>query len=146
MNAPIIDQRGVGRQTSQWRLVSGIVLLVLLCGCSPAAHYRKHHDVESLFAVLSQQVTNGDSIEHIRELLGPSSPLSGSDKDRAANNFAQLTQQRPQVFTEGVAGDDAFLAYRGGTLVVPLQFRNGRLVNFDPRQFEKLPSESGKSP
>ena len=122
-----------------------VFLLALASGCSPAKHYRKYHDVKSLCAVLSRQVKSGDSIERVKDLLGPGAVLSGESRDRAANHYAQLTRQRPQVFPDGVVGDDVFVGYDSDAAALALQFRNGRLVNFDPKRFETVPAGPGQN-
>ena len=147
MNAnPKAHQGGTRRRLIRARLATWAVLLGLASGCSPAAHYRKYHDVKSLCATLSQQVRSGDSIEHVQKLLGPGTLLSGAGRDQAANHYVRLTRERPKVFSDGVVGDDVFLGYDSEASALALQFRNGRLINFDRKQFEKVPGIPGKSP
>ena len=78
--------------------------------------------MKSLCATLSRQVRSGDSIEHVQKLLGPGTLLSSAGRDQAANHYAQLTRERPQVFPDGVVGDDVFLGYDSDTSALALQF------------------------
>ena len=147
MNAqPGMHRGGTRRRPIGARLMTWVCLLALAAGCSPAKHYRKYHDVKSLCAVLSQQVKSGDSMEHVQSLLGPGVILSGAERDLAAAHYLQLARGRPQVFRDGIVGDDVFLGYNSDASALALQFRNGRLINFDPKRFETVPGIRGESP
>jgi len=114
--------------------------LVGLPGCSDDAHYRARHDAKSLFRVLHSQVKPGDTMQRVQELLGRGQPPEDPEKSLArARKFAE---RQPQSFPVGVRDDDRFLEYSAGNLGVILQFRDGRLINFDTNQFKQLPEVS----
>jgi len=120
----------------------GLMLLlgvtIAIAGCSPAKHYRDYQDVRSLFATLHKQVKSGDSIQRVQELLGPG--VQPEDRDKLLRATRRLAERFPEESPVGVKDDDVFLHYTSREdLGVFLQFRKGRLVNFDPQRFEKVP-------
>ena len=114
------------------------VLAAGTSGCSPAAHYRENHDAKSLCAVLSRQVKRGDTMERIQTLLGVQA-VEGEPRQRAARQFVAATQRRPKEYPDGVMGDDVFVGCPTGGAVLFLQFRQGKLINFDPGKFKTVP-------
>jgi hypothetical protein len=113
--------------------------LTALAGCSAAAHYRSRKDRESLLKVLREEVSPGDSLEEVQSLLGPGAVLSNPEDHR--QTLRELADRSPERYPDGIEESDEFLVYptRVGWVEV-LQFRNGRLINFNPRQYEEAPS------
>ncbi len=94
-------------------------------------------DAESLFAVLHKQVKLGDSIQRVQELLGQGQPPRNPEKNLATAK--KKATRYPQHYPDGAKDGDQFLVYVYGNLVVDLQFRDGRLINFNPKEYETLP-------
>jgi len=112
-----------------------VVAAVLWQGHRPPAHYRAHHDGESLYAALYNHVSEGDTAAQIEKLLGPGKP---QDQKREAEICRKFAVKVPQSYPQGIQDEDTFLGYQcgpGGMLI--LQFRDGHLVNFVREQFAK---------
>ena len=133
MHAEMIRQDVVVRRSCI--LIMTAAAMVVLCGCSTARHYQSHGDAKSLFATLHRQIKPGDSIERVRELLGPGT-LS-SDPSKSVARAQRMAQRFPEEYPAGVRVDDVFLGYDCGQTTLDLQFRSGQLINFKPERFEK---------
>ena len=118
-----------------------LIVSATVSGCSKAGHYRAHHDAESLFATLHKEIKPGDSIQRVEELLGKGEPPRNPEKLRAF--VTKRVESVPQEFPDGVRDDDVFLAYRAGNMTIHLQVRGGRLINFNSKEYEKLPLAVG---
>ena len=99
---------------------------------SPAAHFRKHGDSDSLWAVLKNDIRNGDPITKVEKLLGPGK-RNENPKYRAA--CIQMAATNPDTHPDGFDEGDELLGYRTGTLWIHLQVRDGHLVNFNPDDY-----------
>ncbi len=103
----------------------------------PAVRYRRDHDETSLHEVLSGRMVNGDSIETVESILGRGVVSTDSKLRRSASSFAQMN---PKGWPQGVQEGDVFHKYQSGQgQEQVLQFRAGRLVNFNPREFAGPP-------
>jgi hypothetical protein len=119
------------------RLVGCVVigLLVTGAGCSPADHYRKHHDGKSLCAVMHDSVRTGESVEKVQGLLGAGQDVQGK---KSLEPMKKMAAKDPSRWPDGVKDDDRVIEYPiddGATLW--LQFRNGKLINHNPGDFAK---------
>jgi hypothetical protein len=117
------------------------LILVALAGAilgflrwnDPAVRYRRDHDEASLNAVLSGRIVNGDSIQTVESKLGRSVVSTDPKLIRSAASFAL---QNPKGWPQGFREDDEFHKYQSGQgQELVLQFRAGRLVNFNPSEF-----------
>jgi len=125
-------------------LIIAICLLVsvVASGCSKTADSQAQSDAKSLFAALHNEVKPGDTIERVQAILGRGVSRPNSEKRFAARQ--EMAKRYPQSYPDGVQKDDVFVRYTFGDNVgVALQFREGRLINFDPKQFEKVPKFVG---
>ena len=102
---------------------------------NPVAHYKKHHDGKSLYAVLYEYVEPGCSTERIEQLLGP--PVLTHDKEKLRSVTKKFVEKFPDMYPDGIKDMDTFVSYPidGGSL--NLQFRNGRLINHLPDEFRE---------
>lgn len=113
------------------------VTLAALSACSSADHYRKHHDAESFFQTLHKQINNGDSLDRVQSLLGPGTPPA--DMPRVIAAARKAADRSPARFMQGVGDNDQFLGWRYGKRSMGyLQFRDGSLINFDPKAYADL--------
>ena len=124
-----------------------LILVTLLGGLfafihwnDPVTRYRRNHDAASLRAILSRRARNGDTIARIQDLLGPAKQYTDAGFKSALTAHAH---RNPSSFPDGVAEIDAFYEFaEGPNMATILQFRNGRMVNFDPKEFQE-PSRVG---
>jgi len=132
--------RGIGLKASIVAATGALCVLIVAAGsgCSPAQRYRQLQEAQSLFAALHQQVKNGDSVQNLQKLLGPGTqPANKNGLLRATRRFAQ---RYPQDYPAGVKDEDLFIVYSTeGDLTVALQFRDGRLINFNRQDYEQVP-------
>jgi len=124
-------------------LCLGVVALLMLLGVvagwlfMPATiHYHLFADEPSLNSVLAEQVVPGDSIARVVRLLGTGTAISESETQRLLGVIASFRRQTPGSTPLGVEPDDQFLGYEAAVMTIYLQFRNDRLINFEPRNFE----------
>ena len=139
-------RRRIGAGTSLIAVGIAVCLIAsaTVSGCSKAGHYRVHQDAKSLFATLHKEIKPGDSFQRVEELLGKGEPPQNREKLIAA--VKKFAQRLPQSYPDGVRDDDVFLDYRAGNMTVSLQFREGRLINLNPKDFEKVPELVGVRP
>ncbi|MCH8333133.1 hypothetical protein IIC65_04310 [Candidatus Sumerlaeota bacterium] len=109
---------------------------LLLMGCDAAAHYRKYGDGKSLDKALHTRIKKGESIARVQDLLGPGLPAR--DPERHRDLVRRFIERDSESFPDGVSDDDFFLAYRMGAKATKiLQFRDDKLINFDPAHYAK---------
>jgi hypothetical protein len=101
---------------------------------SAVLHYRICHDGKSLYRVLCTRCKPGDSCGKISLLLGSGKEPSAASRDR----LFEALNKRPELHPDGVLPTDVFRNYPyDGLCWIPLQFRAGKLVNYDPGQFTR---------
>ena len=104
-----------------------------LLGCSP--YHRQLRAGRRLYRTLHREVREGDSRERVESLIGPGSPgVGGKTLDKLQRDIAQ---RHPEMFPGGIEDNDVLLYWRVGDSggFILLQFRNGRLVNFDHNEY-----------
>jgi hypothetical protein len=118
--------------------ISGLAsaaLLAAFLGCSsisPAEHYKRFQDWESLHIVLSEQIKPGDPIEAVQSLLGTNTYASAYHR----GGLETSVRAHPHDFPDGLKDSDVILLYpKDNQELVPLIFRNGKLVNYDPNKY-----------
>ena len=115
-------------------ICSALALITLCSGCmSAAAHYRRHKDKPSLYAVL-HRVQPGTTKGNLKALLGPKTYDSKSHREGVFG----LLKANPGRFPQGVLKTDAIIFYPYDELgLETLIFRDDRLINHDPAKFVK---------
>ena len=104
----------------------------------PAVRYRRNHDPAALWAVLSQRVQNGATVEAVESQLGRGEVCTDP---KSLRSLARLVRLLPGKYSQGYEDGDEFRRYVSGpATLINLQFRGGRLVNFDPREFGSPPT------
>lgn len=121
------------------RIIIAAAALALLGGLAYATlparwHYRLFHDEASLSEVLSQ-VEPGAPVSDLERLLGPIRRETGDARRELLATYRGGTKIDPGHFPEGVTDDDQFLSVPMGEMILHLQVRGERLVNFDPQDF-----------
>jgi hypothetical protein len=113
-------------------LIGGV--LAVIRWNDPAVRYRRDHDAESLNLVMSRRVALGDTVETIEALLGPGKPVTDS---KWRQSVAKFVARAPSGYPQGLGDEDEFRGFASGRGVTTiLQFRDGRLINFKPSDFE----------
>ncbi|MHC4130708.1 MAG: hypothetical protein ACYSSP_03655 [Planctomycetota bacterium] len=114
-----------------------LTLIFILTGCSSVDHYRTHQDCESLWNILYTLVKPVDSREQIETLLGAGMLQTGERKKRLISANKRLMQKYPEDYPYGIKDTDEFVGYfcYGATLY--LQFRDGRLINFNRDDYKR---------
>ena len=119
---------------------SVILILSVFQGCSDAEHYRIRHDADSLYAVLHADISSGDSLEEVQQLLGAGQAVEGAEKLRTFNAIRHFAESNPAGYPDGVEDGDTLAKYPMGKGVsISLQFRGGTLVNHVPEHFKDGP-------
>ena len=128
----------------RWNWIVGSLLgLVLVAAivavfCNPGLHYQLFHDEISLNAVMSRLVKPEDSVAHVTSLLGRGEQVSEPERQEFVRGFHHFFRKDPDYFPDGVTDDDGILNYRvKGGVTIQIGFRDGKLVNFHPKDFEQ---------
>ena len=116
------------------------LVLALGQGCSThAQRYRATRDGESLYKVLYNEISAGDTIARVQELLGPAREADGSEQEILATMMT-IAANFPDTYADGIKSDDTLLAYpMGKEATVSLLFRNGRLINYARESYKDPP-------
>lgn len=94
-----------------------------------ASQYR-NHGAQAPFLYVYQSLRNGDRIEEVQALLGPGIPNHDPKYRKACEKvFAAHPDEAPS----GILESDLILGYSAATSGIYLQFRDGVLVNHDPK-------------
>jgi len=124
-------------------LYLGVLTVLMLLGLAagwlfmPATiHYHLFADEPSLNSVLARQVQPWDSTARVVRLLGAGTPISETERQRLLRVIAGFQRQSAAGTPAGVERDDQFLGYEASGMTIYLQFRNDRLINFQPQDFE----------
>ena len=119
--------------------LAGISLIAAIVAVffNPGLHYRVFHDEASLNHVLSRLVKPGDSVAHVTSLLGNGERVSETERQEFVRVFQAFSRRSPELFPDGVTDDDGVFNYRLKGVSVQFCYRNGKLVNFDPKDFEQ---------
>lgn len=114
----------------------------LLTGCQkPESHFRRHHDSKSYFRILNESIKPGFTVAQVQQLLGPEWTPPTSSSPVAVNQLRLQMAKQSSIQSpdhpDGVQIGDTFLFYSLDNYMrdFHLQFRNGKLINFDPVHF-----------
>ena len=114
-----------------------LIAAIFVVLCNPGLHYRLFHDETSFNAVMSRRVKPEDSVAHVTSLLGPGERVSEVDRQQYVRVFEKFRQKSPDLFPHGVNETDGVLNYQLKGLTVQICFRDGKLINFAPKDFEQ---------
>lgn len=109
----------------------GLALSILYV--NPALHYRLGGSQNALDQSLSRQVRPGDTFERVQELLGR--PDTGAAVQATGEKLVRESLSRGLDIPDGLESGDRFALWRAGQFSTYLQFRDGRLVNFNPADY-----------
>jgi hypothetical protein len=137
----IVAERFEPRRPSFRFSLRGAMVVVALLGVAlaihrannPAVRYRNGDHAVFQQAVAGDRIKSGDTLRKVEAVLGAPRTPSNPNASRAAIDHILSS---PSGYPDGYQEGDVFLQY----WVTPdayssLQFRDGRLVNFDPRRF-----------
>ncbi len=118
--------------------------MAYLCSTGRFSGYLYRHTGSGkwLYSALYHGVRNGDSTRHVEELLGPG---KSGHTEKLVEVSRKMARMNPAGWPRGVQDEDVFLGFAlpGGTL--HLQFRRGRLINFDPGDFAEYEPQTALS-
>ena len=116
-----------------------ILAAFLLTACSDTSTYSRRQDGHSLYAVLYNQVSNGDSKEDIKTLIGSGSPLPQQTIERMMPQMKTLASKSPDQFPDGIRESDNFVSYKVDQQHhIILMFRDGVIVNHVKDKFKNF--------
>lgn len=102
---------------------------------SPSAKYKRQKDEVSLRYLLATEVKPGHSRQQVCDLLGEGRPDDGSQLRKLLKYQAAVHFDK-RLFPDGIEETDEIIFYTALPAgAYDLQFRDGRLVNFNPGVF-----------
>ena len=116
-----------------------LMCLILFAGCSHAYNYRHEVTNENLRLALRDDVKPGMSRAQVESLLGPGMQEDAKQHAQLIRATRKFTEHFPVSYPQGVEESDSFLGYYHDSdhnMSWWFQFRNDRLINYDPREFE----------
>lgn len=113
-----------------------IVVVGSFCFMPADIHFRIFQDERSFNLVMSQHVSTATTQAEIYRILGTGTVITEQERQRLLKATRDFQQQTPAAYPDGTTDDDQFVGYDLGTFTTYLQFRNGRIVNFNPREFD----------
>ncbi|MEM9346045.1 MAG: hypothetical protein AAGB26_05460 [Planctomycetota bacterium] len=116
------------------RILLLFMLLILCTGCAThSENYRRTGSPEPLRLAMLHEIEPGFSIEQVQSRLG----LGEAVGKQQRGPLNRMVQKYPDDFPDGIEVDDLFFAYSySENCSDVLQFRNNRLINFDPSFYE----------
>ena len=91
-------------------LASLVLALGIAQGCSDSYHYRTRHDGESFYAVMHEDVSNGETIARVRQLLGPGQEVVDQEViDKLLNHMTSVAAKHPAAYPDGVQDGDVHI-------------------------------------
>jgi len=119
---------------------AAVVTLSFVAGyslLSASGSFRVRHDEASFRRFMATRVRPGFTIAAIEHFLGDG--VVGTEKHQLALIAAaeKCSRLAPESWPDGVTADDHFIGYTFGPTTSYLQFRDGVLVNFNPRDYDK---------
>ena len=116
-------------------LSCAILMVVFLAGCAKTARAPATMGPAEIRQTLHDEIKPGDSVAKVRALLGRGIDPLEKDRQRHLAVSRDLASRSPS-FPDGVQDDDNFVGYRCNEEgFCYLQFRNGKLINFNPSGF-----------
>ena len=110
---------------------------ILSTSTSASSHYQRYHDESSLNAIFSKQVKPGEQLDRIENFLGVGSRPIGESRDAVLRALNSMNSKVPHRFPDGVHADDLIVGYETDGITQFFQFRDGRLMNHNPKDFEQ---------
>jgi len=119
-------------------LIASVVVIGIIAGIwhlrLPQTQYRIHHDYASFYRVAVSKLKPGLSYQKVTSMLGPGEPVTGDNGERELREAPDI----PRLYPDGLLPSDTILSYPVGKLTyMHLYFRDGVLINFDPKQYQK---------
>ena len=112
------------------------VVIISLMALAYAAVLIAHH--KTIHEKLAAYVRLGQSVEHVQAILGKGVLLTQDDNRERLHQPIQLTRANREHFPDGVNVEDVFLFYEiTSNEELYLQFRDNRLINFDPSYYRR---------
>ena len=131
-------QHGLTQRRTKLLLVVVLVIMAMFAVAdyfSASARYRRRQDVVTLRYLLSTKIRPNETLQQVTSLLGPGKPAKGDYLSRVLKWQAR-PDFHPELYPEGIETRDQFVFFTANPKgVYVLQFRDDRLVNFDPTDY-----------
>lgn len=142
--SPALNEK-LSRSPHRRRLTLGLasaaaVAMILVAGyflLTPSAYFRVLRDEASYSRFMATCVRPGCTMAEIQQSLGDGVVVTEKDRLRLVAVFEEAAKRYPESFPDGAKPSDQFVGYRFGLNTDWLQFRDGVLVNFNPREYDK---------
>ena len=138
----------------RYRLLLGLVsaaavALIFVAGysfLSAGGSFRVLHDEASFRRVMATRVRPGSTIAAIEHFLGDGVDVTEEHQRALVAAAEKCSRLAPESWPDGVTADDQFIGYQFDPTTSYLQFRDGVLVNFNPRDYDKPFQFTGLAP
>ena len=104
---------------------------------SASGYFRVSHDEASFRRCMATRVRPGCTIAAIEHFLGDGVVVTEKHRLALVAAAEKCSRLAPESWPDGVTADDHFIGYTFGPTTSYLQFRDGALVNFNPRDYDK---------
>lgn len=118
-------------------VIACIVVICLAVGVGylrlPQTRYRMYQDYASFYVVVQKKLKPGMTQREVVAMLGSGEVVTGANRDRELKNAPDM----PRLYPDGLLPSDTIVSYPVGKLTyMHLYFRDGVLINFDPKRYQ----------
>jgi hypothetical protein len=120
--------------------LAAAVAMILVAGyflLTPSVYFRIFHDEASYRRFMATCVRPGCTMAEIQQSLGDGVVVTEKGRLRLVAVFEEAAKRSPEFYPDGAKPHDQFVGYKFGLNTFYLQFRDGVLVNFNPREYDK---------
>ena len=113
--------------------------LIFLSGCSTYGQkYCQTSSTESLRLAMLHEIKPGMTTQEVQQKIGTGERPEGKQHDRAVKIVRYFNDRYPEKYPDGFQDTDVIFSYPSDQgLTVYLQYRDNRLINHDPAEFER---------
>lgn len=104
---------------------------------SASGYFCVLHDEASFRRFMATRVRPGCTIAAIEHFLRDGVVVTEEHQRALVAAAEKCSRLAPESWPDGVTADDHFIGYTFGPTTSYLQFRDGALVNFNPRDYDK---------
>ena len=142
--SPALNEK-LSRSPPRQRLTLGLVsaaavAMILVAGyflLTTSVNFRVFRDEASYRRFMANCVRPGCTMAEIQQSLGDGVVVTEKGRVRLVAVFEEVARRSPEFYPDGAKPHDQFVGYKFGLDTFYLQFRDGVLVNFNPREYDK---------
>jgi hypothetical protein len=113
-----------------------VILMAYQNGVLASLRYRMTDSPAAFYGAVHKRLSPGDSMGRFREVLGPGEEVIGQRREKLLSASRHFMVQSPDAYPDGVEEADVFIEYRVGLNTgYQFQFRDGRVINFNPNDY-----------